>query len=82
MALAWCLPTGFNTPITYFYPIYFTVLLVHRQMRDDEACEEKCVYGFPSSFAISDSDTAHCRYGEDWKRYKKLVPYKIFPYIY
>ncbi|KAF5341653.1 hypothetical protein D9611_001670 [Ephemerocybe angulata] len=62
MALAWCLPTGFSTPITYFYPAYFLVLLVHRQMRDDEACEEK--------------------YGEDWKKYKKLVPSKIFPGIY
>ncbi|KAJ2918430.1 hypothetical protein MD484_g1922, partial [Candolleomyces efflorescens] len=62
MALSWSLATGFDTPITYFYPAYFTVLLIHRQMRDDEACEAK--------------------YGEDWKRYKKLVPYKIFPYIY
>lgn len=41
MALAWSLPTGFNTPITYFYVCYFAVLLVHRQMRDDEACKEK-----------------------------------------
>ncbi|KAG8955904.1 erg24, C-14 sterol reductase [Tulasnella sp. 424] len=41
MALSWCLPTGFNTPITYFYPVYFLVLLVHRQRRDDEACHEK-----------------------------------------
>ncbi|KAK0532609.1 erg24, C-14 sterol reductase [Tilletia horrida] len=41
MALAWSLPTGFETPITYFYVAYFTVLLVHRQMRDDEACKGK-----------------------------------------
>ncbi|TDL15390.1 ERG4/ERG24 ergosterol biosynthesis protein [Rickenella mellea] len=41
MALAWSLPTGFNTPITYFYFVYFAVLLVHRQMRDDENCEKK-----------------------------------------
>lgn len=41
MALAWCLPTGFETPVTYFYFIYFTILLVHRQRRDDEACHEK-----------------------------------------
>jgi Delta14-sterol reductase len=41
MALAWSLPTGFNTPITYFYVIYFTVLLVHRQRRDDHNCEVK-----------------------------------------
>ncbi|KIY61498.1 ERG4/ERG24 ergosterol biosynthesis protein [Cylindrobasidium torrendii FP15055 ss-10] len=62
MGLAWSLPTGFNTPITYFYPIYFAGLLWHRRIRDDEACEAK--------------------YGEDWETYKKLVPYKIIPYVY
>ncbi|KAL7421779.1 erg24, C-14 sterol reductase [Cryptotrichosporon argae] len=41
MAWAWCLPTGFNTPVTYFYVAYFAVLLMHRQMRDDEACRHK-----------------------------------------
>ncbi|KAE8215197.1 hypothetical protein CF327_g1493 [Tilletia walkeri] len=41
MALAWSLPTGFETPIPYFYVAFFTVLLVHRQMRDDEACRGK-----------------------------------------
>jgi delta14-sterol reductase len=43
MALAWSLPTGFSTPITYFYVIYFAVLLVHRQRRDDENCHKKSV---------------------------------------
>ena len=43
MGLAWCLPTGFDTPVTYFYFVYFAVLLVHRQRRDDEACKLKCV---------------------------------------
>lgn len=41
MALAWSMPTGVQTPVTYFYVIYFTGLLIHRQMRDDEACEKK-----------------------------------------
>ncbi|TFK28197.1 ERG4 ERG24 ergosterol biosynthesis protein [Coprinopsis marcescibilis] len=41
MSLTWCLPTGFGTPITYFYPIFFAILLLHRQTRDDEACHEK-----------------------------------------
>ena len=41
MSLAWSFPTGFDTPITYFYVIYFAVLLVHRQRRDDGACEKK-----------------------------------------
>jgi hypothetical protein len=47
MALAWSLPTGFDTPLTYFYVIYFTVLLVHRQRRDDEACRLKYVLVVP-----------------------------------
>ncbi|KAE9386184.1 ERG4/ERG24 ergosterol biosynthesis protein [Gymnopus androsaceus JB14] len=62
MALAWSLPTGIETPITYFYVVYFAVLLVHRQMRDDEACEKK--------------------YGKDWEKYKKLVRWRIIPYVY
>lgn len=41
MAWAWCLPTGFATPLTYFYVVYFAILLVHREHRDDEACQEK-----------------------------------------
>lgn len=41
MALTWSLPTGFSTPIPYFYIVYFIVLLVHRQRRDDAACAEK-----------------------------------------
>ncbi|KAF7790592.1 hypothetical protein EIP86_001548 [Pleurotus ostreatoroseus] len=41
MALAWSLPTGFETPITYFYVCYFTGLLVHRQLRDEESCRKK-----------------------------------------
>ncbi|KAK0469726.1 ERG4/ERG24 ergosterol biosynthesis protein [Desarmillaria tabescens] len=62
MALAWSLPTGFETPITYFYVSYFTVLLIHRQLRDDENCKKK--------------------YGDDWEKYKKMVPYRIIPYVY
>ncbi len=41
MSLSWCLPCGFSTIIPYFYPIYFLVLLVHRQLRDEEHCQEK-----------------------------------------
>ena len=39
--LAWCLTTGFMTPVTYFYSIYFAILLIHRAWRDDEACLRK-----------------------------------------
>lgn len=62
MAISWSLPTGFNTPITYFYFVYFFVLLVHRDSRDDHNC--------------------HNKYGKDWEKYKKIVPYTIVPYVY
>lgn len=62
MAWAWCLPTGFSTPIPYFYVVYFAVLLIHRERRDDEKCAKK--------------------YGKDWEKYKKMVPYRIIPYVY
>ncbi|KAF9476106.1 ERG4/ERG24 ergosterol biosynthesis protein [Pholiota conissans] len=62
MALAWSLPTGFETPITYYYVIFFTFFLMHRQHRDDKACQKK--------------------YGNDWDKYTKLVPYRIVPYVY
>ena len=41
MGWAWSLTCGFAHPLVYFYPLYFTVLLVHRQMRDDEKCRHK-----------------------------------------
>lgn len=78
MGFAWCLPTGFDTPITYFYVGYFAVLLAHRQIRDDEACEKKCVLRLLGISLL----TGKTRYGKDWETYKKLVPYRIVPYIY
>lgn len=41
MGLSWCLCCGFDHVIPYFYAIYFGVLLVHRDLRDGEACEKK-----------------------------------------
>ena len=41
MALSWCLLCGFNNILPYFYVIYFTVLLIHRQLRDEENCGKK-----------------------------------------
>ncbi|CAO3572174.1 unnamed protein product [Mortierella alpina] len=41
MALTWSLPCGFSSPIPYFYPIYFAMLLIHRERRDDEKCRKK-----------------------------------------
>ncbi|CAI2167658.1 15639_t:CDS:2 [Funneliformis geosporum] len=41
MAWAWCLPCGFDDIFPYFYVIYFAVLLVHRELRDEEKCKKK-----------------------------------------
>lgn len=41
MGVAWCLPTGVATPITYFYAVYFATLLIHRERRDDHKCAGK-----------------------------------------
>jgi protein-S-isoprenylcysteine O-methyltransferase Ste14 len=41
MGLAWCLPAGFDHPLPYFYIVYFTILLVHREWRDNAMCREK-----------------------------------------
>jgi protein-S-isoprenylcysteine O-methyltransferase Ste14 len=41
MGLAWCLCTGWSTVLCYFYIIYFTILLVHRERRDNEHCAHK-----------------------------------------
>lgn len=53
---------GWGMAVTYFYVIYFAVLLIHRERRDEAKCARK--------------------YGEDWVKYKKLVPYRIIPGIY
>jgi hypothetical protein len=79
MALAWSLPTGFDTPVTYFYVIYFAVLLIHRQRRDDEKCQQK--YARSSTF-LNTILINRGRYGKDWDRYQKLVSYRIVPYVY
>lgn len=41
MATAWSLLCGFSTPVVYFYPVYFTILLIHREYRDAEQCQKK-----------------------------------------
>jgi len=53
---------GWGMAITYFYVVYFGVLLVHREMRDEEKCIRK--------------------YGDDWKRYREIVKYRVIPGIY
>lgn len=41
MGLAWSLPCGFSHVLPYFYFVYFTVLLLHRQLRDEAHCRKK-----------------------------------------
>lgn len=41
MGLSWCLFTGFNSIVPYFYAIYFCILLVHRAFRDNDQCAAK-----------------------------------------
>ncbi|XP_064623106.1 delta(14)-sterol reductase TM7SF2-like isoform X2 [Lineus longissimus] len=41
MALAWSLPCGFAHLIPYWYPIYFLILLIHREYRDEHSCQKK-----------------------------------------
>ncbi len=62
MALAWCLPCLFDSIVPYFYVIYFAILLIHRERRDNKRCAIK--------------------YGEDWDKYVKRVPWRIIPRIY
>ncbi|KAJ2586405.1 erg24, C-14 sterol reductase, partial [Coemansia sp. D1744] len=39
--LAQCLAAGFETPMTYFFAVYFLVLLLHRNYRDECKCRDK-----------------------------------------
>lgn len=41
IALSWCLPALFGSPLPYFHILYFTILLVHRERRDDAVCLAK-----------------------------------------
>jgi protein-S-isoprenylcysteine O-methyltransferase Ste14 len=62
IALSWCLPAAFGSPLPYFHMLYFTMLLIHRERRDDAMCLAK--------------------YGEDWRRYRARVPWRIIPGLY
>ena len=41
MGLAWCLTCGVSNVLPFFYIIYFTILLMHRERRDDAFCHAK-----------------------------------------
>lgn len=53
---------GWGVFFTYFYVLYFAILLMHRERRDDVMCSKK--------------------YGEDWEKYKRMVRWRILPWIY
>ncbi|PLB51187.1 putative C-14 sterol reductase [Aspergillus steynii IBT 23096] len=53
---------GWGVFFTYFYVLYFAILLIHRERRDDAMCLEK--------------------YGADWEKYRKLVKWRIVPWVY
>ena len=40
-ALAWSLPCLFGSAVPYFYPFYFAILLIHRDIRDNAMCKAK-----------------------------------------
>ncbi|HXV37161.1 MAG TPA: DUF1295 domain-containing protein [Myxococcota bacterium] len=41
LGLSWSLACGFGSLLPYFYPIYFALLLAHRERRDHHRCEIK-----------------------------------------
>lgn len=40
-ALSWGLITGFSSPFPWFYPVFFSVMIAHRAMRDIYRCRQK-----------------------------------------
>ena len=41
MALSWGLACGFDSLLAYFYVLFFTVMILHRQRRDEARCRAK-----------------------------------------
>jgi delta24(24(1))-sterol reductase len=41
MAWTWALTCGFGSPVPYAYPIFLTLLLLHRERRDERSCRLK-----------------------------------------
>lgn len=40
-ALSWGAITGFNSPFPWFYPFFFTCMIIHRAIRDIQKCRAK-----------------------------------------
>lgn len=78
---------GFGSIVPYFYFIYFTILLVHRDRRDDHKCHQKVGGEFSNASACLTSHrfllfSATLQYGKAWEEYCRRVPYRILPYVY
>jgi protein-S-isoprenylcysteine O-methyltransferase Ste14 len=41
MATSWGLACGFNSLLPFFYALFFTCMIIHRQTRDEVRCKEK-----------------------------------------
>jgi len=41
MAWTWALTCGFGSPVPYAYPVFLTLLLLHRERRDERSCRLK-----------------------------------------
>ena len=41
MALCWGMATGFTSLLPYFYALFFTAMITHRQWRDEIRCRDK-----------------------------------------
>jgi 7-dehydrocholesterol reductase len=41
LAVAWTIPVGFEHGLPWLYPVFLSILLTHRAVRDDERCARK-----------------------------------------
>lgn len=77
--LCWCLPCGLDSPVPYFYAIYFAALL---RTHHTGLCTIRNTL-FPAVHrAARDDQSCRRKYGKDWDKYCALVPYRIIPFVY